>query len=603
LNSIQALSGWSRCPVPDESGKPLFEQCAVSLSCLGAKNPSLKGMFSEQSNSSDLAETSYSESCNEAAGFSNETTRCSTCKSGYASDASGRCVQCGDGGGSTALTILFFIAVTLLFVLMIALKMRSSGSKKAAHSTLKRTFLTHLQMVSIVMSLNVPWPSAVRSLLVGVSSVMSISSQSSSVQCMNGASVAEIFYGTLILAVVLPLIMAGISWMYWFACVPRLPVLGCSKNLRVADARIKQNPFASPSNSNENDEEERNRASASGGGGLGGGDVNWKSTRDGFIITNVYFVYLIFPSIIRMSFETLGCETLCDGALHVLAIDESEVCHSPRHQTIAFVVAVPTLILYLLLLPMLALLYLRAHRHEMQTSRKLILRFGLIFSGYASHRWYWEIFVILRKVVLILIVTFGRTSQSQIHFALGSLGVMLYLQERGKPYHKNQNENETFIVLGVAAKQILNKKRAQNHQLHLTEVSSLGVLCTMCWVAVFFSLTGSGTDNVDVVLSFLVIVSNVAFVSMCGYLACQKFGEKNRLRSKLRKLACCFRQREIIEQDSTEAAQQAATGVEMVLSNFEREDEYWNGDGETKVVKINPLNVRRESTGRQRREI
>ena len=66
----------------------------------------------------------------------------------------------------------------------------------------------------------------------------------------------------------------------------------------------------------------------------------------------------VFPSVIRMSFETLQCETLCAGSLYVL------------------------------MLPVLALLYLRAHRHQFKTKRKLILRFGLIFSGYASHRWY-----------------------------------------------------------------------------------------------------------------------------------------------------------------------------------------------------------------------
>ena len=36
-----------------------------------------------------------------------------------------------------------------------------------------------------------------------------------------------------------------------------------------------------------------------------------KSTRDGFIATNVYFVYIIFPSIVRMSFETFQCQEIC----------------------------------------------------------------------------------------------------------------------------------------------------------------------------------------------------------------------------------------------------------------------------------------------------
>ena len=205
----------------------------------------------------------------------------------------------------------------------------------------------------------------------------------------------------------------------------------------------------------------------------------------------------VFPSVIRMSFETLQCETLCAGSLYVL------------------------------MLPVLALLYLRAHRHQFKTKRKLILRFGLIFSGYASHRWYWEIIVLLRKVVLILIVTFGKSNQSQLHFSLGSLVAMLYLQERGKPFHDE-------IILGE--QQIFNKERAQNHQLHLVEIGSLVVLCIMSWVAVFFTLTGSETIG-DLVLSFLVITSNVVFFLLCGLLGCQKYGQRQKLKQKLK--ACC----------------------------------------------------------------
>ena len=141
----------------------------------------LQNMY-EDNNKTDPAVVDHNESCNHFDGYSNKSTRCSTCKPGYASlpNAEGQCVDCGPVGSASVLVVLFAFAVVIMFVIMIALKMRTSGRKKAAHSTLKRTFLTHIQMIAIVMSLNVPWPSAVRALLIGISSVMSISSQSSS---------------------------------------------------------------------------------------------------------------------------------------------------------------------------------------------------------------------------------------------------------------------------------------------------------------------------------------------------------------------------------------------------------------------------------------
>ena len=130
LKNIQALYGWSRCPVLDTDGKPLFEECVYSPSCLGAKNLLLKGKFLNK-NKTDPATMNHNESCNGALAHSNETTRCSTCKTGYAPGTQGRCVRCDDSGGSAALTILFFLTISFIFFLMIALKMRSSGRKKA----------------------------------------------------------------------------------------------------------------------------------------------------------------------------------------------------------------------------------------------------------------------------------------------------------------------------------------------------------------------------------------------------------------------------------------------------------------------------------------
>ena len=490
---------------------------------------------------------------------------------------------------------------------MIALKMRSSGRKKAAHSTLKRIFLTHIQMIAIVMSLNVPWPSAVHDLLIGVSSVMSISSQSSSIQCSNGASVAEIFYGTLIVAVLLPVCMAGVAGIYWFACVPRCPALSCQKNIRIA-GKLKTNPFSIVTGNEE-----------TGVNQITGGTARpstlaarpaalfRKSTRDGFIATNVYFVYLIYPSIIRSSFEAFQCETVCDQFTYVLAIDETEVCYDARHQAMIFAVAVPALLVYLLILPVVSLFYLKLHQKEMQTNRKFIFRFGLIFSGYSNSKWFWEIFVILRKVVLILIVTFGRSNQSQLHFALGCLGIMLYLQELAKPFDDKHAFRKALDRVRKRRSSIVQEQRShrvtslQSKQLHLVEVTSLGVLCVMTWVAVFFTLAGS-CDNADAdgdctFLSFVVIATNVLFILICGFFGCQKFGERNGIGKKLKSLkkrvSSGIKSRRTHSVDSPPPPQEASPGVEMAVShNYRNDDAGEQGDRLPSEWSANPMQKR-----------
>ena len=107
----------------------------------------------------DVALRDQNESCAVELGYQAlPNIRCSTCKLGYASsnDGTGRCSECNDEGGSLAFLVVVIVLTVLVFVLLVALKMKStSNRKKAEHSTMKRSLLTHLQMIAIVMSLNV----------------------------------------------------------------------------------------------------------------------------------------------------------------------------------------------------------------------------------------------------------------------------------------------------------------------------------------------------------------------------------------------------------------------------------------------------------------
>jgi len=165
----------------------------------------------------------------------------------------------------------------------------------------------------------------------------------------------------------------------------------------------------------------------------------------------------------------------------------------------------------------------------MWTNRKMVFRFGLLYSGYAKDRWYWEVFVVARKIVLIFIVTFGRSNESQLHFAMGVLICVLYLQERGKPF-----EDHTALTL--------SKEKKQQHMLHVSEVGSLVVLLIMVWVAAFFNISPCSKEDWDCVfLSVLVFLSNLVFVAMCSYVGCVAFVERTRLDEKVANITSMFR--------------------------------------------------------------
>ena len=518
-SGVRSLFGWARCK-DDQT----FERC-LGKACLGAANPLLAGKYINSSGS-DPATIDQQERC--AHGHVNppiNNTRCSRCLPTFAptSSVGGRCLPCSsdDGQGDTAILVLIGVLAFGLFALLILMKMRSSGRKKAAHSTLKRTLLTHVQMISIIMSLNVQWPDTVRSILVGVSGLISVSGHTSALHCSSDSdlSTAYIHYVTLSIASMLPLFMCLISWIYWFLCVPRVPACGCTKKLRVSAYCFKKNPFVL--NARRSTISESEQASAS--------NRHWKSTRDGWIATNVYFVYIVFPSIVRMSFETFQMQEIC-GAQY-LAMDDTELFEGERRRAFAEYVALPAMMLYMLVLPILTMVYFWKQHSVMWTNHKMVFRFGLLYSGYAKDRWYWEIFVVARKIVLIFIVTFQRSNESQLHFALGVLIFILYLQERGKPFEGR--------VESTSAKQ-----KKQQHMLHLSEVGSVVVLLIMVWVAVFFNVSPCSTDDWNcVALSFLVFCSNLVFVAMCSYVGCRAFVERNHLNEKLAKMRSVFRKK------------------------------------------------------------
>ena len=103
-------------------------------------------------------------------------------------------------------------------------------------------------MVSIIMSLKVSWPETVRTVMVGLGSIMTVSGHTDSIHCsFKIQSVADVFYGTLVATIVLPVVMVVCTWMYWFVLVPCFPVLGCTKDLQLKKfGKINKNPFMKP---------------------------------------------------------------------------------------------------------------------------------------------------------------------------------------------------------------------------------------------------------------------------------------------------------------------------------------------------------------------
>ena len=146
-----------------------------------------------------------------------------------------------------AVPIMVVCASVILLVFLVALKVRSSGSKKAPHSTLRRTLLHHLQTLAILLSLNVKWPDEVLSVVSWLSSVVSTSDHMATLKCSHAVAnkfgtkaspttmlendEAKFFYTLLVVFLLLPLFLSSVAYVYWVFCAQRFKSLRCGVKL------------------------------------------------------------------------------------------------------------------------------------------------------------------------------------------------------------------------------------------------------------------------------------------------------------------------------------------------------------------------------------
>ncbi len=386
-SGVVPLFGWWRCPSSSSSSSSpsadsialpslVFTACKYARACLGAPNRALAGKYLD--GETDLALVEFAnESC--TPGHQNppgNNLRCSACEANFASPAGvgGVCTECaGQTTGATVLIVTAMIFAIFGFILLIALKMKSSGSAKKEHSTMKRTLLTHLQMVAIVMSLTVPWPSAVLAILSFVSSLTSVSNHARSIECAASGAGSDaggalgtgtttwtkqrILYGLLVAMSTTPFAVLLLTHVYWFVCVPRSKALACGRTLEHSKhpCRLKRNPFASTPATKLGETTEGTSEAAEATTTTAAAATTtttttsttakrpW-STRDGWIVTNVLLLYLLSPSIVKSALQTLQIETVC-GVAH-WALDDTVEFASAEHQSMMFLVAVPSVLFY-----------------------------------------------------------------------------------------------------------------------------------------------------------------------------------------------------------------------------------------------------------------
>ena len=445
-----------------------FFRCIFAGACLGAPNVKLKGQF--HMNGTDLAVADTEETCNTEWGHSNtcngERCRlCNSCIPNFKPGAKrGRCDKCPAEQGENVLLLILGVAVVIALACgIIAMTIVAGGGAIEVSEATKKILINYLQVVSLAAVFPVRWPSEIESFFAFQSAISSVSQTLLSPDCeLSHLAPADAFY----------------QKQVGFAFLPVVIVLVCTGVWHLA--RIIQSC--------------REGSEGSAEGSEGSTKTKRAYYNDRAIISWVTLLYLAYPTSVTQGLSMMGCENI--GGKLWLAADLQEACYVGRHMTNWWLLALPQIILFVLGLPLMASLVLWKNRHTLH-SHDTQFRWGILYAGYRDQLYWWEITIVIRKLVMVLVggVFASRLGPDmQIYLSLALVVV---------------------FVVGHLVAQPFNELTIHHKMLHWLELGALLACFATLYSGMLFYL-GHETGRIPEwslnLASFVIIFGNTSFM-------------------------------------------------------------------------------------------
>ena len=145
-------------------------------------------------------------------------------------------------------------------------------------------------------------------------------------------------------------------------------------------------------------------------------------TWDKFIATLVTLLYLLYPTIIKSTYQLVACQRV--GSNHYLQMDLDLMCYGPHHIKWVLNLFVPSFLGFVVGLPFCTLMILIPRRHQLY-ERKTRFRFGILHSGYTEKAFYWETSIATRKSAVISVSVFMTGAGPETQALCGMMIVMI----------------------------------------------------------------------------------------------------------------------------------------------------------------------------------
>lgn len=191
--------------------------------------------------------------------------------------------------------------------------------------------------------------------------------------------------------------------------------------------------------------------------------IHAKERSDKATATTIIVLFLFYPTIVAILAKSLNCITIEDNAR--LYDDLEEKCYEGMHLAIVLFVSVPGLIAWAAGIPIYALIKLfknvghlekikkfTAGKQHEDLLRSFRVRLGFLTAGYDDKYFYWEIVLLMRKTVLVLMIVFLSAVSPGVQSltAILVLTIFFMIQWRLEPYYdEGLNRMETLSLFVI----------------------------------------------------------------------------------------------------------------------------------------------------------
>ncbi|KAJ3446356.1 insulin-like growth factor binding proteinn-terminal [Anaeramoeba flamelloides] len=173
-----------------------------------------------------------------------------------------------------------------------------------------------------------------------------------------------------------------------------------------------------------------------------------KNIYSSFVNVYLTLLTLLYLILSQKCLETFNCQYNNKNKKFEFLHDTDNNCFEGFWLQKMLPLTIIFIVLYIIGIPIL-ILYLLIKNSKILTEKQFDMKFGLLYSRYNKSFFYWEIVIMLRKLLLIIlkIFLFDQIKNLNIIFFIIILLIAMILQFKYKPYHENRhNILESFLL-------------------------------------------------------------------------------------------------------------------------------------------------------------